>query len=77
MILAFIYGTVQMMAEGFFDLLDDYIKDTIKDTMESIAGFLHEVLLFEPDKELSSKIRLREGNFLTVLHGQKNKEQMS
>jgi len=69
MILAFIYGTVQMMAKGFFDLLDDYIKDTIKDTMESIAGFLHEVPLFEPDKEeLSSKIRLKEGNFLSVLH---------
>lgn len=68
MILSLIYGTVQMMAEGFFELLDDRIKDTIKDTLESIASFFLEVPLFEPDKEeSSSKIRLREGNFLTVL----------
>lgn len=74
MILAFIYGTVQMMAEGFFELLDDYIKDTIKDTLESIASFLYEVPLLEPDKEeLSSKIRLREANFLTVLLQNKRK----
>jgi len=74
MILAFIYGTIQMMAEGFFELLDDYIKDTVNDTLESIAGFLHEFPLFEPDKEeLSSKIRLREGNFLTVLLQDKRK----
>lgn len=68
MILAFIYGTVQLMAEGFFEFLDDRLKDTIKDVLENIASFLQEVPLFEPNKEeLSSKIRLREGNFLTVL----------
>jgi len=67
-ILALIYGTIQMMAEGFFELLDDRIKDTIKSTLENIASFLHEVPLFEPDREeLSSKIRLKKGNFLIAL----------
>jgi hypothetical protein len=68
LILALTYGTVQMMTEGFFELLDDRIKETIKATLKSIASFLHEVPLFEPDKEgLTSKIRLRRGNFMTAL----------
>lgn len=68
MILGLMYGTVQMMTEGFFELLDDCIKNTIKETLENIASFLNEVPLFEPDQEkFSSKIKLRKGNFLTVL----------
>jgi len=69
MILAFVYGSVQMMAEGFLGLLNDRTKEIIRDTLENIASLLQEVPLFEPDKkEFSSRIRLREGNFLTVLH---------
>jgi len=68
MILALIYGTVQMMAEGFFELLDDRIKGAIKETLEGIADFLLVVPVFEPDQRMwLSKIRLKEGNFLTVL----------
>lgn len=68
MILALTYGTVQLMTEGFYELLDDRLRDTIMDILESIAGFLREVPLFEPNKDdLFSKIRLRGGNFLTVL----------
>jgi hypothetical protein len=68
MILALTYGTVQMMAEGFFELLDDRIKDTIKQILKGIADFLLAVPVFEPDQKMwLSKIKLREGNFLTVL----------
>ena len=62
------YGTVQMLTEGFFDLLDEPLRAAIKDTLEKIANFLKEVPIFEPDQERwSSKIRLRKGNFLAVL----------
>ena len=68
MILALTYGTVQVLVEGFFDLLDERIKTTAKETLEKIADFLKEVPLFEPDqKRWSSKIRLKRGNFLDVL----------
>lgn len=68
MILALIYGTVQVLVEGFFDLLDEDLKATAKETLEKIADFLKEVPLFEPDqKRWSSKIRLKRGNFLDVL----------
>lgn len=68
MILALTYGTVQMLVEGFFDLLDARLKATAKETLEKIADFLKVVPLFEPNQERwSSKIKLKRGNFLAVL----------
>jgi len=67
-ILALIYGNTQMLAEGFLELLDAPIKETVKNALKTIASYLHEHPLFEPDKEdVISKIRLRNGNFLMVL----------
>jgi len=68
LILSLIYGAIQVLAEGFYNLLDQQFKITVKETMEKIADFLKVVPVFEPDQKYSlSQIRLREGNFLNVL----------
>jgi len=69
MILSLIFGNIQMMAECFFSLLDSDFKDIIKASLTEIADFLGEVPLFEPNKpDLTSKIKLKKGNFLDVLN---------
>ena len=68
MILALSYGNIQMMAESFFDFLTDELKNKVKTTMRDIAEFQGEVAIFEPDKRgVSSKIKLKKGNFMEVL----------
>ena len=68
MVLTLVFGSIQVFAEGFYDLLDERLKTTAKETLEKIASFLEGVPLFEPDQERwLSKIRLTSGNFLAVL----------
>jgi hypothetical protein len=68
MFLSLAYGNIQMMAEGFFDLLSPSLEQHIKGALGETAGFLGEVPLFEPDQERwSAIIKLRKGNFQTVL----------
>lgn len=68
MILALSYGNIQMMAEGFFNSLDNELKDIIKTTLKDIADAQKEITIFEPDKKiLSSKIKLKKGNFMKLL----------
>lgn len=67
-ILALAYGTIQMMAEGFFDFLDSDLKNIIRQSLKEIADFLGEIPIFEPDQNRwTSRIRLKKGNFLTIL----------
>ena len=67
-ILAFAYGNIQMMAEGFFDFLDPSLKQKVKEALFEIADYLGEVVLFEPNqKRWLKRIKLRRGNFLQVL----------
>ena len=69
MILSLIYGTIQMMTECFFHLLDSEFKDIIKASLTEIADLLGEIPLFEPNKpDMVSKIRFKKGNFLTILN---------
>jgi hypothetical protein len=67
-ILALSYNNVQMMAEGFFDFLDNEFKEVIRATLKDIADAQEVIVIFEPDKEIhSSKIKLKKGNFMKVL----------
>lgn len=68
LILALAYGNIQMMAEGFFDLLDNDLKGAIRTTLRDIADAQKEITIFEPDKKIHlSKIKLRKGNFMKLL----------
>jgi hypothetical protein len=67
-ILSLTYGNIQMMAEGFYDLLDSTLKRMIRESLFEIADFQGETGLFEPDQERwFPKIRLKKGNFLHIL----------
>lgn len=62
------YSNIQMMSEGFYQFLNPTLKGVIKETLFEIADFQGTISLFEPNKrEWSSKIKLKNGNFLTVL----------
>lgn len=68
MILSFIYGNIQMMAECFFGFLDPKTRIIVKQSLKDIASILDAVPSFEPDEvSYSSKIKLKHGNFLKVL----------
>jgi hypothetical protein len=68
MILALTYSAIQVLSEGFYNLLTQQLKVTVKETMERIADVLKFVPVIEPDKKgFSSTIRLRKGNFLKIL----------
>jgi hypothetical protein len=68
MILSLMYGNIQMMAEGFFNFLNTETKAIIKNAMEDIAFDVGSIPLFEPDKpQFSSKLKLKNGNFLDAL----------
>jgi hypothetical protein len=67
-ILFLMYGNIQMMAECFFDFLDNKTKEIIKTAMENIAFDVGSVPLFEPNKEpYAAKLKLKKGNFLDAL----------
>jgi hypothetical protein len=66
--LFFTYCNIQMMAEGFFDLLNPSMKKKVKEVLFEIADYLGEIPTVEPDmRKWSIKINLRSGNFLGVL----------
>ena len=64
-VLSLAYGNIQMLAEGFFDLLDKNLKKIIRAIMfEIIVTLDREIPNFTPDKRnLLPKIRLKHGNF--------------
>ena len=68
-ILSLAYGNIQMMTEGFFDLLDSDLKNVVKTMLQNIVESLeNQVPIFEPDrKTYSSKIKLKDGNFMKIL----------
>lgn len=67
-ILALSYHNMQMMAEGFLNILDEDLKNAIKSALKKIADFQEEIVMLEPDKEkYSRKIKLKKGNFIKVL----------
>lgn len=62
------YGSIQMISEGFLNLLTLASKKKIKETLLEIADCQGEIALFEPNKQhWSSKIKLKSGNFISVL----------
>ena len=67
MVLTLSYGNIQMMAEGFFDFLNNGLKDVIRTTLKNIAEAQKETTIFAPDKKIySSKIKLKKGNFMEL-----------
>lgn len=67
-ILNLAFGNIQMLSEGFFDLLEPALKKIIKETLLEIADSQGEIALFEPDqKQWSPKIKLKKVNFMTIL----------
>jgi hypothetical protein len=66
--LAFAYGNIQMLSEGFSDFLKPSLNKTISDTMFEIADTQGEIGSFEPDlKQWEKKIKFKKGNFLALL----------
>lgn len=70
LILCFAYGNIQMLAEGFLNLLNSELKNLIKFIMREILIVLdYKIPKFAPDKgNLSSRIVLKEGNFDDILN---------
>jgi len=66
MALLLMYGSIQMMAESFFDFLNPTTKAHIKEAMENIAFDVGSIPLLEPDREPYAS-KLKKGNFLEVL----------
>jgi hypothetical protein len=67
-ILSLEYGNIQMMTESFIDILNLDLKKVIVVSMKEIATTLSTVPLFEPNKtKYSSRIKLKKGNFSTIL----------
>lgn len=61
------YSALQVLIEGFYNLLTQQFKVTLKEAMKKIADVLKFVPVIEPDKkDRSSRIRLRKGNFLNI-----------
>jgi hypothetical protein len=68
MVQCLMYGNIQMMAECFIDFLNPQTRRIIKISLERIASTLEAVPKFEPDRDsYSSRIKLKNGNFLKVL----------
>jgi hypothetical protein len=67
-ILSLSYGNAQMMAEAFYDILDESIKKALRIVFTEIVETLKSRPTFEPNKrEYSSKLELKEGNFVDIL----------
>ena len=67
-ILSLTYGNIQMLSEGFFNFLDQPLKQIIKKTLLEIVDSQGEIAIFEPDQERwILRIKLKGGNFMKVL----------